>query len=363
MDRLKNIETKKITSSLIKYVPVVFFALFTFLLYRMIYNGSSHHRSLIYSNMKRDLSTIKPKIKTIYEEDAQHKYHLRDYYILSSYNSCCQGKYKQGFVSLDALELVLSRGARFLDFEVYQIDNHPHVAVSTKHNVHFKTSYNSIPTQDVLNHIRDYAFNASKVPNSNDPLFIHFRIKSNIRDCSETLSGHIKSSLSRYLLSHNTKDIYEIPLKDLLKKIIIMVHDENSVWKSTTLNELVDIKTGSQQYQFQTGYDIDNLHNPQNFIKHNQQMMSLSVPNDSSDGKNISFKKSQHYGVQWICMNFGSFDTNLQLCLEYFNQKRTAFVLKPKEYRYIPEKINAPSVPNIDMTHKHINLPYFKSTI
>ena len=44
--------------------------------------------------------------------DGQFQYKLRDYYIASSYNSCCAGQFLDDYVSLDALINVIKRGAR-----------------------------------------------------------------------------------------------------------------------------------------------------------------------------------------------------------------------------------------------------------
>jgi len=360
---LDNVKKMLPSSPIRTYSPIILLALFIFLLYRMVHNGSSTHKNTMYSTMERNLKDIPVNIKTIYEKDAQHQHPLRDYYVLSSYNSCGQGEYHNGFVSLDALDLVLQRGVRVLDFEVYQIDNKPQVAMSTKSNPNFKTTFNSIDIDNVFKHIRDYAFNAGKVPNSNDPLFIHLRIQSQLRDCSEMTASKLKSNLSFHLLEPNEKKLYMSHVKDLLGKVIVMVNDTNPIWKSTSLADMTDIITGTQEYQVYRKYDIDNLHNPRQFMKHNQTYMAISVPDDSMNGKNQSFKKSQHYGVQFICMNFGTFDTHLEMCLRYFNQKRTAFSLKPDTLIYHPETVPDPKVPDIDMTRKEINLPYFKSTI
>ena len=52
---------------------------------------------------------------------------LNQYIVKSSYNSAISGK----FVSIDMLRFVISRGCRFLDFEVVFLDDKPYVALTT----------------------------------------------------------------------------------------------------------------------------------------------------------------------------------------------------------------------------------------
>ena len=49
--------------------------------------------------------------------NAMHKHLLRDYYIKSSYNSCCGGSVEKDFVDMVPLTETIKQGARLLDFE------------------------------------------------------------------------------------------------------------------------------------------------------------------------------------------------------------------------------------------------------
>ena len=44
---------------------------------------------------------------------------LVNYYVLASYNTCCEGSYEGGTVSTAQIRKVLKEGARFVDFAVY----------------------------------------------------------------------------------------------------------------------------------------------------------------------------------------------------------------------------------------------------
>ena len=65
---------------------------------------------------------------------------LREYCIKSSYNTALSGKY----VSTDMIKYVLTRGCRFLDFEIFYVDNGPCVAYSVDPTFVTVTSKNTI---------------------------------------------------------------------------------------------------------------------------------------------------------------------------------------------------------------------------
>ena len=113
---------------------------------------------------------------------------LSNFYIMASYNSCAAGDSKNDFVSLGPLVNVIAHGCRFLDFEVYDVDDKAVVAVSASPNYNFKGSFNSIPLQDVLNVVASQAASAS---NSRDPLFLQFRIKSNSTEICDQTANHL----------------------------------------------------------------------------------------------------------------------------------------------------------------------------
>ena len=63
-------------------------------------------------------SEYAPKLSSVDANDAKFKDVLINYYISTSYNSCCAGDFQDSYVSLDALEQVIKQGARVLDFAV-----------------------------------------------------------------------------------------------------------------------------------------------------------------------------------------------------------------------------------------------------
>ena len=56
-------------------------------------------------------------------EDGKSTGRLCDYFIASSYNSCCSGDFKNDYVDIEALKNVIKRGARVLDFQLFYIND------------------------------------------------------------------------------------------------------------------------------------------------------------------------------------------------------------------------------------------------
>ena len=59
-----------------------------------------------------DYSKLGTKIGGISSSNSNHKFLLRDYYVASSYNSCCGGNVEKDFVDMIPLRTVIKQGAR-----------------------------------------------------------------------------------------------------------------------------------------------------------------------------------------------------------------------------------------------------------
>jgi hypothetical protein len=163
-----------------------------------------------YSNVAK--SSVIPNISNTVHTDLL----LKQYCIKASYNSALTGRY----VNLDMIKYVLSRGCRFLDFEVYSFDGIPYVAYSVDNTFSSIKTLNKIPLQDVLNTSVMYGFMAPS-PNPNDPLFIHLRVKTNNNDLYEKIAMIVNSTLKPKLYDgHVTSRTY---LSDLMNKIVLIV--------------------------------------------------------------------------------------------------------------------------------------------
>ena len=145
---------------------------------------------------------------------------LREFVIKSSYNTAVSGNN----VSTDAIKNVLARGCRFLDFEIFYINNSAHVAYSTDDTNQTIDSDNSILLDEVFSTIVSSAF-ASPVPNAGDPLFLHLRIKSVRPEIYKEVAKSIDYALRPKLYPNPVTK--ETKLADIMGKIVV-VFDKTS---------------------------------------------------------------------------------------------------------------------------------------
>ena len=146
-------------------------------------------------------------INTISNPDFDSKYLLKDYYIQSSYNSCVGNDIKNDYVDIRPLKNVIKRGARLLDFEIWNIDNEPVVAAGLNSDTkyHFKGTYNHLSISNVFDTINRNAFDGGICPNPNDPLFLLFRIKSKNSNIYVNLANKLSEIFKDRLLKMQGK--------------------------------------------------------------------------------------------------------------------------------------------------------------
>ena len=77
-----------------------------------------------------------------------------------------------------ALEKCVFAGARFLDFEIYSLNNEPIIAASTANNNSIKETYNYLEMGKILEYISNNAFFYESTNAADDPLILHFRFMS-----------------------------------------------------------------------------------------------------------------------------------------------------------------------------------------
>lgn len=322
--------------------------------------------------MIQGLENIPIQITNINPQDAQYKHSLRDYYIMSSYNSCCNGDFNNGYVSNDALKQVIKRGVRVLDFEVYSVDGKTVIAASENNNYYQKGTYNALAFEDVMKTVERNAYSASTCPNFNDPLFLHFRIKSTqphvFKDMTNTLMSVFKQRRlgNRYNNESNGENIGNEPIQNFIGKVVFMCDRSNNAYTKSELEEIINITSGSHFLQQYKNYDIEYTHNYQDIINNNKKNMAITSQDyHLNDTTNMNASLHMKYGVQMICMNFQSVDENLVFYLDNFNKNGHAFLLKPQELRYQQKVIPLPKAQQASVSYaeKTIQKPYFKHTI
>jgi hypothetical protein len=295
----------------------------------------------------------KPEISSISKNDLKFNYKLRDYYVKSSYNSCCAGDFKNDYVSLKALRHVVGQGARLLDFSIYNIDNKPVVAASSQDSIFYKETYNSLDFDDVIKTINSIAFSSSIAPNAHDPLFLNFRVFSQQKSTYDLMAQSIGKHLGNRLLpdeygkEYNGHSIGNLNLSSLMDNIIIITDKNNpDILENSDLYNYVNICTSTPLLQIINNYNVIYAPNYNEIISFNKKKMSISIPDLSSQASNIPVSIHQKYGIQFICINFQTNDNNLEYYENFFNKAGSAFVLKPENLRFIPLTIKKPKKQN-----------------
>ena len=296
---------------------------------------------------------------------------MRDFYIKTAYNCCASGDFKSDYVSLCALYNVIAQGCRCLDFEIYCLNDTPVVAVSSIDQVGVKQSYNFLNASSVFTEINKYAFSGNTLPsilagetlqrfcpNPTDPLFLHFRLKTNNVNVVNQLAALIAQTFESRLLpiqfmrEANGKNMTRTPIKDLVDdvngKVVIMVEKNSNtggmpiLYQSANMWELTNITTNSVFIHEKRFTDIKNTNAPNDVINFNRQNMTIVLPDLNENSTNYIYVVPRILGCQFIAMNFQNNDQNLISYNKFFDDSKSAFVPRPAELLYVPVHVPAP---------------------
>jgi hypothetical protein len=268
---------------------------------------------------------------------------LRLYCIKSSSNSAYTG----GYMNLNMIKYVLSKGCRFLDFEIYMKDNVPIVAYSTnKQSLEtFTSNAPAISFSGVCSTIITNAFSDTS-PNPKDPLFIHLRIKTYDSSAYTQIAKIIKTTLGPKLYTQkkgvNDEAIpvnLDSQLTSMLEKIIIIVDETSSpgyknyatcVPKDVecySLSNVVNMTSNSQATRI---YNENSLtFQPINPPDPDVYLFRIVFPNLGYFNNTTNSSSSyliKNYGVQVVAQAFYVNDTNLINYEGIFKDKKSAFV-------------------------------------
>jgi len=312
-----------------------------------------------------DNKDLAPQLSSINSSDPKYNDSLVNFYIASSYNSCCAGDFQDSYVTLDPLEEIIFHGARVLDFEIYSIDGTAAVAASPFPSPNIKGTYNSIPIEEVLNKVSNLAFSSGTCANPGDPLFLHFRIKSNRQDVYSPLAKSIINNFAGKLLdarwsyegrgainNTRTENLALQPLNSLAGKVIILAHQDNDNFKdeANPFYELVNLGSNSTNFIELRNTDIQYAPSSANLKELNKKRIALTMPDWSEINTNVPVALHQTYGCQMVCMNYQNLDNQMKFYLEFFNNAGCAFVKKRPKLCYVPKKLKCPSPPSIGLS-------------
>lgn len=296
---------------------------------------------------------------------------LRDYYVKTAYNCCAIGNFKNTYVSTCALKQVIRQGVRCLDFEIYSVNNMPVVAVSSKEDYNLKGSFNEIPLLDVMKIVEQYAFSGGTCPNANDPLFIHFRIKTIQKETIIQIASVLLNTVSsrilgkEYSYEYHGNNLGAVTMDKLMGKVIIIVDKNNNRFESTQLDEYVNMCSNSMFMRALRNYNVKYTPDMNELIDYNKKQMSITMPDLSIDDTNSPASLHMKYGCQLIGMCYQNYDSNLEFYESFFAEHNSAFVLKPENLQYTLTTIKAPPPqdPSLSYAKRSIKSDYYNFTI
>ena len=269
------------------------------------------------------------------EPKKNEKLEVINHYMAGSYNSCFIKKLNHA--SLDALKLVLSKGIRCLDFEVFLTKNSspdgpPNLAVVGSEMKKFdkKKAIENCKTKKAIdsgNRTQDPQVTLKQVfdiiatdgyigRTSNYPIFINLRIKTPKPEVYTVLANDLKSSMlnkkildpqkygkcGKFIRQLDQNIIYQELLGDKLKgKVIIMVEDwcknyENSDFYSyihfaagNNLNSKTDADISTKAIPLDEQKTTFSLVKPDDYFQGTKEMTQPSLFNSKSNGINILY--------------------------------------------------------------------------
>jgi hypothetical protein len=350
---VKNLTQMKESTTVVVISCIIFLIILISFLCYFYYNGL---RGRECKNINKIYGDLNGKIRSIDETD-QFNYTFKDYYIKSAYNCCSGGNYKNDFVDTCNLKSLLKQGVRGLDFEIFSINDGPVVATSTSDSYYVKETFNYVNFVDVMNILRDYAFSTSTAPNSNDPIIIHLRIKSTnqamYQNFAKLLENYDSILLSKdYDSENNGTNFGNVPLKNLLGKVIIIVDRSNiSFLECPEFYRFVNMTSNSVFMRALHYYDIKFTPDMNELIEFNKQNMTIGMPDKGSNPENPSSLVMREMGCQLLAMRYQTIDVNVEENDIFFDEKGYAFVLKPDNLRYIPVTIPLPPAQNPELSY------------
>jgi hypothetical protein len=259
---------------------------------------------------------------------------LREYHIKASMDSAYDGS----AISIDALTYTIAHGCRFLDFQIFSVENVPVVAYSSNKNNGTYESSNSLPLNDVLKTVSTSAF-STVAPNPNDPLFLFLRFQTT----NESIFPLVKKILEMNLNGtfYNSPVNKGTILSKIIKKVVILVDNDYYLNLQKTPNSLSafqkEIAPYINAYCGTTEFPMikyDSLLNqgstsPQihkDGVTTSVTKLQISIP----DGVNPNNPSLVHFikdhGVQIVPYRFYLKDSELSNYEEFFKENKSAFV-------------------------------------
>jgi hypothetical protein len=169
---------------------------------------------------------------------------LREFIVKSSYNSAISGVY----ANQEMIRILLQRGVRLLDFEIYTDNNNNIEYISYSKDGDLTMSTENAPSDRVsfanaMSTVNAYSF-VMPTPSPNDPLFLSLRVKNDLKDAKlkavyKRIADILKTSFPSRLYQDSAGKAIEVngstPFKDIMGKIVVIFDTERQMQNYNSL--------------------------------------------------------------------------------------------------------------------------------
>lgn len=265
---------------------------------------------------------------------------LRNVVLKASANSALTGTY----VNLNMITQVLSRGCRFLDFQVFIKNNSVVVGYSNAtYDPSFTsmTSLNYVSLAGVCSTIMANAF-SDTAPNKGDPLFVQFHLKTARSDMYDTIAQILYANLyNKMYLDANQVAVAVTPdtrLGDLMGRVVVLMDAPllkttyasscaaNDVVTCRTLSSVVNMLTNTPTVTLYSEYDLlRQTHTPSTSSAYLYRIVQPTLGFYSVTTNPDVYGLIQNYSTQVVAEAFYISDTNLLAYEQLFDKYKSAF--------------------------------------
>ena len=311
----------------------------------------SNTKSKEFISIKDDLTGVNRfKYPTRDGEDGKSTGRLCDYFIASSYNSCCSGDFKDDYVDIEALKNAIQQGARVLDFQIFSINGDLIVSASDNETQFMKGTYNYLPLtgiNGVFNIVEKYAF-SDFCPNRKDPLFLNLRIQSEKTDiydklteiCSGVFKDRLLSVIYGYEQERSGIDILKTGIENFYEKIIIICDQKNKNFKDTSFHAFVNLSPQKDDGPLVAykNYQVNFAEESKTIRKQSKNKIIMVYPDNTNINDNRDPANLFNMGCSIIFMNYQKLDTNLITYLNTFGQPQEYNAIGFQAFAYLLKK-------------------------
>jgi hypothetical protein len=272
------------------------------------------------------------------------KLKLADFYIASSYKSCCGVNKTFDYLSLDILQGIIKSGARVLWFDVFNEtfeESTKPIVTNGYQEGEWKLNFNYVYFEECCKLISEIAFSSGEIDNYHDPLFIALNLNVNrnlntLNEMSDILYKYFSKKLLGSKYSKNQVNLALEPVENFLGKVVIM---SSKGYEDSKLEELVNTTWDTENFRKIDNLTIDKDVDESTVVKldinelrdYNSGNLSMVLNQDGLSSSNYNPKYGFNTGCQFIFMNYQTVDRHMDRYMSNF--MTSSFIAKPEKYR------------------------------